>query len=113
VWLFDQDDHEALFVRDDVEQKVAELDVPVFVDNERYGYVTRDTYRDLYYAEYEYTVRGFDEFEQFRTFLADREEKIGVFASFDRRDDGYDYGELDGEIADVVGDRPVEAFAPE
>ena len=113
VWLFDQSDHEAMYLRADIERKVSELDVARFVDIERYGFVTRDTYGDLYYAEYEYTVRGFDEFETFRTFLADDEKKIGVFASFDRREGGYDYAELDETIAGVVADHPTEAFAPE
>jgi hypothetical protein len=112
VWLFDQRDHEALYLRDDVARKITDIDVPRFVDNERYGYVTRDTYSDLYYADYEYTVRGFDGFEQFRTFLADGEVKIGVFASLDPRDGGYDFGALDADVSAVVGDYPIEAFEP-
>ncbi|NEU56880.1 hypothetical protein [Halorussus sp. MSC15.2] len=113
VWLFDQNAHEGLYVREDVERKITDLDVPRFVDNERYGYVTRDTYGDLYYASYAYTVRGFDEFEQFRTFLGDGDERVGVFASFDRRKGGYDFGALHDEIAAVVADRPIESFSPE
>ena len=113
VWLFDQRTHERLYLRDDVAEKIADLDVPRFLDNERYGYVTRDTYRDLYYADYTYTVRGFGDFEQFRTFLSDGDRKIGAFASFDRRPGGYDFGALDDDIADVVAEYPLEAFAPE
>lgn len=113
VWLFDQDDHEAMYLREDVERKVADLDVPVFVDNERYGYITRDTYGNLYYATYEYTVRGFDEFEQFRTFLATDDVKVGVFASFDCRDGGYDFGELHESISAVVSEHSGGAFVPE
>jgi hypothetical protein len=112
VWLFDQHDHEALYLRDDVARKIADIDVPRFVDNERYGYVTRDTYSDLYYTDYEYTVRGFDGFEQFRTFLADDEEKIGVFASFDCRDGGHDFGALDAAVSEVVADYALDAFDP-
>jgi hypothetical protein len=112
AWLFDQSDHEALFLRADVERKIADIDVTTFVDNERYGYVTRDTYSDLYYTDYRYTVRGFDDFEQFRTFLADDEAKVGVFSSLDRRDGGYDFGALQADIADVVADYPIEAFTP-
>jgi hypothetical protein len=112
VWLFDQRDHEALYLRDDVAQKIADIDVPRFVDNERYGYVTRDTYSDLYYADYDYTVRGFDGFEQFRTFLADGDVKVGVFASFDCRDGGYDFGALDDAASEVVADYPLDAFEP-
>ena len=113
AWLFDQDDHESLYLREDVERKIADLDVSTFVDNERYGYVTRDTYADLYYTSYEYTVRGFDEYEQFRTFLANGETKVGVFASFDRREGGYDFGELQESIASVVADYSIDGFAPE
>ncbi|PSP54338.1 hypothetical protein BRC82_10510 [Halobacteriales archaeon QS_1_67_19] len=113
VWLFDQQDHEAMYLRDDVAAKVDELDVATFVDNERYGYVTRDTYGDLYYADYAYTVRGFDGFEQFRTFLSTDDRNVGVFASFDRREGGYDFGRLRESIADVVADYPIETFVPE
>lgn len=112
VWLFDQHDHEALYLRDDVAQKIADIDVPRFVDNERYGYVTRDTYSDLYYTDYDYTVRGFDGFEQFRTFLADGDEKIGVFSSFDCRVGGYDFGALSDAISGVVADHSFDAFEP-
>jgi len=113
VWLFDQQTHERLYVRDDVARKIADLDVPRFVDNERYGYVTRDTYSDLYYTDYAYTVRGFDGFEQFRTFLCEEDRRVGVFGSFDRREGGYDFGALNDALADVVADYPFEAFAPE
>ncbi|WP_134672560.1 DUF7522 family protein [Halorussus marinus] len=112
VWLFDRTDHESLFLREDVSEKLAGFDVERYVDNERYGFVTRDTYGDLHYADYEYTVRGFDGFEQFRTFLSVDEEKIGVFASFDRRDIGYDFGALYRDIQSVVGDYAVESFLP-
>ncbi|WP_115862695.1 DUF7522 family protein [Halorussus litoreus] len=112
VWLFDKDSHERMYLRDDVERKVADVDVPRFVDNERYGYVTRDTYADLYYADYEYTVRGFDEFEQFRTFLSDDSAGIGVFASFDPVGDGYNYRRLHETIAGVVADHAIEDFVP-
>ncbi|MFC7080261.1 DUF7522 family protein [Halorussus caseinilyticus] len=113
AWLFDQHAYEGLYLREDVEEKVADLDVPRFVDNERYGYVARDAYDDLYYASYEYTVRGFDGFEQFRTFLDDADRKLGVFASFDRRDGGYDFGALHETVEGVVDDHPTDEFAPD
>ncbi|MFC4551524.1 MULTISPECIES: DUF7522 family protein [Halorussus] len=113
VWLFDRDDHESMYLRDDVAEKVADLDVERFVDNERYGYVTRQTYGDLYYTSYEYTVRGFDGYEQFRTFLAEDDRKVGVFASFDRRDGGYDFARLYADVETVVADHPDAAFAPD
>ncbi|WP_210425029.1 DUF7522 family protein [Halorussus halobius] len=113
VWLFDRNGHEVMYLRDDIEGKVSDVDVAKFVDNERYGYVTRDTYGDLYYADYEYTVRGFDEFELFRTFLSDGDAKLGTFASFDPTEGGYDYRALCETIRGVVADYPIEAFAPE
>ncbi|WP_435178857.1 DUF7522 family protein [Halorussus sp. AFM4] len=113
VWLFDQRDHEELYVREDVCDKITDVDVSRYVDNERYGYVTRDTYSDLHYASYEYTVRGFDGYEQFRTFLDCADARVGVFASFDRREGGYDFGALHDAIEDVVADHPPAAFAPE
>jgi len=112
VWLFDQDDHESMYLREDVERKIADVDVSTFVDNERYGYVTRDTYADLHYTSYEYTVRGFDGYEQFRTFLVNGEAKVGVFASFDRQKGGYDFGDLHESIAAIVADYPIDDFAP-
>ncbi|NHN58489.1 MULTISPECIES: hypothetical protein [Halorussus] len=113
VWLFDQRDHEELYVREDVCDKIADVDVSQFVDNERYGFVTRETYSDLHYASYEYTVRGFDGYEQFRTFLSEGDAKIGAFGSFDRREGGYDFGALHDAIESVVADYPADAFAPE
>ncbi|UPW00008.1 hypothetical protein M0R88_16020 [Halorussus gelatinilyticus] len=113
VWLFDQQSHERLYVRDDVDEKVADVDVSRYVDNERYGYVTRDTYSDLHYADYAYTVRGFDGFEQFRTFLREGDRRIGTFGSFDRREGGYDFGALNDALAEVTADYPLDAFAPE
>ncbi|WP_228546416.1 DUF7522 family protein [Halegenticoccus tardaugens] len=112
VWLFDQWTHERLYVRPDVERRIEDLDVAAFVDNERYGYVTRDTYEKLYYADYQYTVRGFSSFELFRTFLESGDARIGVFASFDRRDEYYDFSKLDAKIGDLVGEYSTDEFRP-
>lgn len=112
VWLFDQWTQQRLYVRDDVPSALADLDVDAFVDNERYGYVTRDTYEALYYAEYAYTVRGFDSFEQFRTFLVAEETRVGVLASFDRQAGGYDWGTLHESVLAVAEDYPVAEFLP-
>ena len=84
AWLFDETDHESVFVRSDVTERIEEVDVERFVDNERYGYVTRETYESLHYTEYAYTVRGFDAFVQFRTFLDTADgDRVGLMASFD------------------------------
>jgi hypothetical protein len=113
VWLFDERAFERVYVRDDVAEAIAEgdLDVERFVDNERYGFVTRQTYESLYYADYGYTVRGLSTFEQFRTFLCD--QPIGVFASFDLPADGYDYRHLDDAVQELALELGPEAFAPE
>ncbi len=89
VWVFDGDREACLYIRDDVAARLEGNDPEPYIDNERYGYITRATYEDLTYASYEYTVRGFDEFVQFRTFLMDGEgTRFGVLASFDT--DGLD-----------------------
>jgi hypothetical protein len=112
VWLFDQWTHERLFVRDDVAERLADVDVKGFVDNERYGYVTRDTYEAIWYSEYRYTVRGFESFEQFRTFLAEDGMRIGFLASFDRCDGGRDWRNLDERIREVTAQYPIGEFVP-
>lgn len=114
VWLFDQTTHESVYVREDVAANLEDVDVSRYVENERYGYITRDTYSMLHYATYEYTVRGFDEYEQFRTFLQNGDDvKIGVFASFDQITGGRDYQELQHRLDEVVADYPISAFSPE
>ncbi|WP_458190289.1 DUF7522 family protein [Haladaptatus sp. NG-WS-4] len=102
IWLFDQTDYEVLYLRDDVETKLEDVDVSKYVDNERFGFVTRDTYDQLYYASYRYTVRGFDDFEQFGMFFSDDERNVGVFASFDQRLSGYDYESLFRHMTDIA-----------
>jgi hypothetical protein len=114
VWLFDQTHHESLFVREDVAANLEDVVVSRYVENERYGYITCDTYSMLHYATYEYTIRGFDEYEQFRTFLQNGDEfKVGVFASFDQRTGGRDYQELQRQLDEVVADYSISAFEPE
>ncbi|QCJ46675.1 hypothetical protein [Haloprofundus sp. MHR1] len=112
VWLFDQWTHEQLYVRSDVASDLSALDVDALIDNERYGYVTRDTYESLLDDEYAYTVRGFEETEQFRTFLADCDHRIGVLAGFDRSGGGHDFARLHEDIVSAVEETPVEEFVP-
>ncbi|MCO8267355.1 hypothetical protein NKF06_12350 [Haloferax sp. AB510] len=97
LWIFDHHGYEHLYLRADVSDALECLDVSRFIDNERFGYVTRDTYETLYYADYGYTVRGFDSFEQFRTFVGDR--PTGVLASFDRGADGRDFAALNDRVS--------------
>lgn len=113
VWLFDQWTHQKLYTRDDVEARLEDLDVAGFIDNERYGYITRDTYESLYYADYDYTVRGFSSFELFRTFFADDETRVGVIASFDCHSGGYDFSALSADLQTVVDDHVVAELVPE
>ncbi|MFB9804490.1 hypothetical protein ACFFQF_03030 [Haladaptatus pallidirubidus] len=111
IWLFDQSDFEMLYLRDDVADKLDEIDVSKFVDNERFGFVTRDTYDQLYYASYQYTVRGFDDFEQFRMFFADDERNVGVFASLDLQPSGHDYESLFRHVTDIASGYDVPTVA--
>ena len=112
IWLFDESDFEPLYLRDDVEEKLESVDVSKFIDNERYGFITRDTYDQLYYASYRYTVRGFDDFEQFRTFVGDDGSHAGVFASLDQRPGGYEYAALDEHVQDIVSGYDVTTLSP-
>ncbi|KTG08372.1 hypothetical protein AUR64_19260 [Haloprofundus marisrubri] len=112
VWLFDQWTHEQLYLRSDAAADLSALDVDALVDNERYGYVTRDTYESLFADSYAYTVRGFEHSEQFRTFLADCNHRVGVLAGFDRPDAGHDFAQLHEDIAAAVSETPVEEFMP-
>ncbi|WP_254537829.1 DUF7522 family protein [Halomarina litorea] len=105
VWVFDGDTESCLFIRDDVTDYLEGHDPEPYIDNERYGYITRDTYEDLTYASYEYTVRGLDEFVQFRTFLDDDTgTRFGVLASFDVRRVDDRFGDLYERLASVGED---------
>lgn len=112
IWLFDQSDHEWLFLREDVAEKLEAVDVEKFVDNERFGFITQDTYDQLYYATYQYTVRGFDDFEQFRMFF-DGDRHVGVFASFDRQPGGHDYQSLHSHVTDIASGYDVPVVTSE
>ncbi|QLG26931.1 hypothetical protein HUG10_04975 [Halorarum halophilum] len=101
AWLFDEETHESLYVREDVERRVADVDVSGYLDNERYGYVTRRTFEELHYTGYNYTVRGFDAFTQFRTFLLAGDRRIGLLASFDPGEN-YDFDDLSNRIEDLA-----------
>lgn len=79
LWVFGENRTRSLYLRDDVSDALDEHDTEPYIDNERYGYITRETYENLTYASYEYTVRGFDSFETFRTFVGD----VGVLVSYD------------------------------
>jgi hypothetical protein len=97
VWVFDEDGQECLYIRDDVSTRLDGHDPERYIDNERYGFITRRTYDDLTYASYQYTVRGFDEFTTFRTFLGG----FGVLASVDRGPD-HDFGELFDRLCETA-----------
>lgn len=106
-WVIDLEGETLLYIRDDVAERVEAFDPGPYIDNERYGFITRDVYEDLSYAHYQYTVRGFDEFEQFRTFPG--AEPVGVLVSVDRTGERYDFGALYDAIEAVVDDRSYPA----
>lgn len=110
VHLFTAEGHEMLYLRDDVAEQLTEVDLPKYIDNERYGFVTRDTYQDLHYARYRYTVRGFAEFEQFRCFLGDGHD-LGVLISLDVGHD-HDWTGLRAAIDEVVDEVGLDALRP-
>lgn len=106
VWLFDETGHESLYLRPDVRDRVADLEVDRYIDNERYGYVTRETWESLHYTDYEFTIRGFDEFLLYRTFLGTGEGRVGLMASFDPGV-SVSFPELTRSLYDCVGDEPL------
>lgn len=111
VWVFDQEVEHCLYIREDVEAALEGHEPERYIDNERYGYITRRTYDDLTYTSYRYTVRGFDEFETFRTFLRDADgDRFGVLTSTDT-DDAPDYETLYDALTTVSGDVTFEAMA--
>jgi hypothetical protein len=115
VWTFDREGQECLYARDDVTEHLAaeDHDPGEFIDNERYGHITRLTYEQLTYTGYEYTVRGFMEFETFRTFLDDGSESpVGVLVSIDRASQ-VQFSELFSELLDVPGYGEPEWEVPE
>ncbi|WP_435195197.1 DUF7522 family protein [Natronomonas sp. EA1] len=93
VWVFDKEGEACVYLREDVADQLEGHDPTTYIDNERYGFITRQTYEALTYTEYQYTVRGFGEFEQFRTFLPGVDGYFGVLASVDP-DHNHDYGAL-------------------
>ncbi|WP_232685660.1 DUF7522 family protein [Halobacterium zhouii] len=113
VWVLDQRTQEALYLRDDVESRISDVDVEQHLDNERYGFVTRETYNNLHYSEFRYTHRGFDTWELFRTFLVDDDTKVGVVVGLDTNGKQYDFNELTDDIWAHAEEHGVEAFAPE
>jgi hypothetical protein len=111
VWVIDQDTQESLYLREDVAARIEDVDVEKHLDNERYGFVTRETYDRLHYSEFRYTHRGFDTWELFRTFLVDGDAKVGVVVGMDANG-GYDFGELTDVIQGLGDEYGVAAFAP-
>jgi hypothetical protein len=111
VWVFDQEIERCLYIREDVEAALEGHEPERYIDNERYGYITRQTYEELTYTSYRYTVRGFDEFETFRTFLRDGDgNRFGVLTSTDT-DDAPDYETLYGALTAASGDVTFDAMA--
>ncbi|MDY6764866.1 MAG: hypothetical protein SV377_04140 [Halobacteria archaeon] len=113
VWVFDRKEYEPLYVGVDVVELIQDLDVSKYIETERHGYKEHEIYDTLHYADYEYTVRGFDSFEQFRMFLhREEDDDIGLFASFDVRNGGYNFHELYDGVVEVTEEHPVNMFRP-
>jgi hypothetical protein len=111
VHVMDEHTHESVFLRSDVRERLADVSLERYIDNERLGYLSHDTYEGLHYAEFRYTVRGFDEFTQFRTFLGDGEGRIGVLASVDAAASP-DFDALFEAVSGVVADTGTAALGP-
>ncbi|MCG1003133.1 MULTISPECIES: hypothetical protein [Halobacterium] len=112
VWVLDEDTQQSLYLREDVAEHVEDIDVERHLDNERYGFVTRETYNRLHYSELRYTHRGFDTWELFRTFVTDDDSRVGVVVGVDSDGTNYDFGALTDAVHDVADDYGVDALGP-
>jgi len=112
IWVLDQRSQEPLFLRDDVAERISDVDVEKYLDNERYGFVTRETYNLLHYSEFRYTHRGFDTWELFRTFVDDGDQQVGVVVGVDADGTNYDFGALTDEVHAVADGFGVPTLAP-
>ena len=112
VWVLDQRAQEPLFLREDFAERISDVDVEKYLDNERYGFVTRETYNLLHYSEFRYTHRGFDTWELFRTFVDDGDQQVGVVVGVDADGTNYDFGGLTDKVHAVADEYGVAALAP-
>lgn len=111
VIVFTTAGHETLYVREDVEARLDGVAIEEYLDQERFGHVVAATYEDLHYAEYAYTVRGFDTFDQFRCLLGP-DRGLGLLVSYDATGDPVDWGRLAGELRDVAGSVGADRLLP-
>ena len=112
VWVLSERTQEPLYLREDVAERVSDLDVEKFLDNERYGFVTRQTYNLLHYSEFRYTHRGFDTWELFRTFVVDDPTQVGVIVGVDSDGTHYDFGALADAIRELGETHGADALVP-
>ncbi|CQH56349.1 uncharacterized protein HHUB_2368 [Halobacterium hubeiense] len=112
VWVLDQHTQQSLYLREDVADRIEDVDVEKHLDNERYGFVTRQTYNRLHYSEFRYTHRGFDTWELFRTFVSEDDAQVGVVVGVDANDANYDFGALTDTVHDLAAEYGVKALAP-
>ncbi len=112
VWVLDEQTQEPLYLREDVAERISDVDVEKYLDNERYGFVTRETYNLLHYSEFRYTHRGFDTWELFRTFVEADGQKAGVVVGVDADGSHYDFGALTDEVQAVAAEHGVDALTP-
>jgi hypothetical protein len=112
VWVLDQRTQEPLYLREDVAERVDDIDEEKFLDNERYGFVTRQTYNLLHYSEFRYTHRGFDTWELFRTFVVAGDTQVGVLVGVDSDGSNYDFAGLTDDIHAVADEYGVDALVP-
>ncbi|SEV89414.1 DUF7522 family protein [Halobacterium jilantaiense] len=112
VWVLDQRTQEPLFLREDVADRISDVDVEKYLDNERYGFVTRETYDLLHYSEFRYTHRGFDTWELFRTFVEHDDQQVGVVVGVDADGSNYDFGALTDDVHAVADEHGIGALVP-
>lgn len=112
IWVLDEQTQEPIYLRDDVAERISDVDVEKYLDNERYGFVTRETYDLLHYSEFRYTHRGFDTWELFRTFVEDGRRTVGVVVGIDADDAHHDFSALTDNVHAVATDHGVDTLTP-
>ncbi|AAG19669.1 hypothetical protein HASA104033_03305 [Halobacterium salinarum] len=114
IWVLDRHAQALLYMRDDVAARTTTVDAQRYLDNERYGFITRATYNRLHYATLRYTHRGFDTWELFRTFLdaADGTTSAGVVIGLDADGTCYDFDALTDTVHAVGDEHSVAALTP-
>ena len=96
ITYFTADDYEQLYLRSDLER---DADIDRFVENERLGFTSQQTYGDSELGEYEFTIRVFEWGYVTRVIVGDH----GVYVTTDPLNMN-EFHEVATAIRNVFGD---------